>query len=59
MLPRAPIGPARKARGKGILDLFRVLWKRKWLIVLVTFLGTSAAGAYALLATPIYRAQAV
>ena len=41
------------------IDLFRVLWKRKWLIVLVTVLGTGAAGAYALLATPIYRSQAV
>jgi len=42
-----------------LIDLFRVLWKRKWLIVLITVLGTSAAVAFALLSTPIYRAQAV
>ncbi|MDF1555813.1 MAG: Wzz/FepE/Etk N-terminal domain-containing protein [Deferrisomatales bacterium] len=42
-----------------LIDLLRMLWKRKWLIVLVTVLGASAAGAYALRATPLYQARAV
>lgn len=42
-----------------LLDLFLVLKKRWKLIALVVLLGTGAAVAYALLATPIYRAQAV
>jgi uncharacterized protein involved in exopolysaccharide biosynthesis len=42
-----------------LLDLLRVLGRRWFLVCLVTVLGTGAALAYALLATPMYRAQAV
>lgn len=42
-----------------LLDLLAVLRRRWLLIVFVTILGSGAAVAYALLATPIYRAQAV
>lgn len=42
-----------------LLDLLAVLRRRWLLIAVVTLLGTGAAVAYALLATPIYRAQAV
>lgn len=42
-----------------LLDLLAVLRRRWLLIAFVTLLGTGAAVAYALLATPIYRAQAV
>ncbi len=42
-----------------LLDLWRVLMARKWLIVGLTFLATVAALVIALRTTPIYRAEAL
>ncbi|MCF8080931.1 MAG: hypothetical protein K9K88_16750 [Desulfobacterales bacterium] len=42
-----------------LLDLWRVLWKNKWLIVLITVLSTAVALAAALWMTPIYRSEAL
>lgn len=42
-----------------LLDLWRVLWASKVLIVLVTVLSTAVALAAALWMTPIYRAEAL
>lgn len=42
-------------------DLFEFtekLWEQKWLILLITALGTALALAYAMLATPVYQASA-
>lgn len=39
-------------------DLVLKLWARKWLIVLCTALGAAGAVTYALLATPMFRAEA-
>lgn len=40
-------------------ELALKLWARKWLIVLCTVLAAAAALTYAMLATPIFRAEAV
>ena len=40
-----------------LLEYWRILAARKWLIVLITVLFTAAAVAVALLMTPIYRAE--
>lgn len=40
-----------------LIELFRSLWEQKWLILLVTFLVTGAAAAYAFLSKPIYEAR--
>ena len=48
--------------GDGELDflgLLLMLWAHKWIILLVTGLSAGAAVAYAMLATPIYRAEVV
>lgn len=41
-----------------LVELAKALWSQKLIIVAVTFLGTAAALAYALLATPVYEAKA-
>lgn len=40
-----------------LVDMLEGLWRRKLLIVLVTFLVTGVAVAYALLSTPTYQAR--
>ncbi|WP_027896943.1 LPS O-antigen chain length determinant protein WzzB [Zestomonas thermotolerans] len=40
-----------------LIELFHSLWEQKWLILLVTFLVTGAAAAYAFLSKPIYEAR--
>ncbi len=42
-----------------LIDLFRVLVKRKMLIIIVTVLVTLSAIGYALSIPPIYRARAI
>ena len=42
-----------------LLDLWRVIWQGKYLIVAITGVFTLAAVSYALLATEWYRANAV
>jgi len=42
-----------------LLDLWRVLWRNKVLIILITILCTSIALAAALWMTPIYRSEAL
>lgn len=49
-------------RGDDEIDLFELLgglWKQKLLIILTAAIVTGGAGAYALLATPIYEAKVV
>lgn len=38
-------------------DLFRVIWKRLWVIALIAVLSTGAAVGYSLGQTPIYEAS--
>ena len=40
-------------------QLVTTLWDGRWWIIATTFLGSAIAVAYALLATPIYRAEAL
>jgi uncharacterized protein involved in exopolysaccharide biosynthesis len=40
-----------------LLELWNTLWKGKWFIIGFTFICTIIAVAYALLATPIYKAE--
>lgn len=40
-----------------LVDLLRVLLRHKWLIFAITFMCTAGAVAYALVTTPIYRAD--
>ena len=40
-----------------LLELWNNLWEQKWLIAAITTLTTSLGIAYALLATPIYKAE--
>lgn len=40
-----------------LLNLWRALWNRKWLIVAITSLFTTASVVYALTATELYRAH--
>jgi len=42
-----------------LIDIWRILVKRKWVIFLVTAMVTFGAVAYALLATPIYKAETI
>ncbi len=40
-------------------QLAATLWDGRWWIIATTFLGSAIAVAYALLATPVYRAEAL
>ena len=42
-----------------VMDVFRVLRRRKWLIVTIVLIGTLAATLYGLQRTPVYTAQSV
>lgn len=42
-----------------LLGLWRTVWRNKWLVMATGALALGAAIAYALLATPIYRAEVV
>ena len=42
-----------------LLDIFRTLWRGRWLIIAVTFGFVLAGIAYAFLATPVYRSEVV
>ena len=42
-----------------LLDVFRTLWRGRWLIIAVTFGFVLAGIAYAFLATPVYRSEVV
>lgn len=43
---------------KGLTDYLRILFRRKWAIVIVFFLGVLVAWAYAKNLTPVYRSSA-
>ncbi|MCZ8371084.1 MAG: polysaccharide biosynthesis tyrosine autokinase [Porphyrobacter sp.] len=45
--------------GISIMDIFGVLWARKWWVLLAGLIGLLAALAYSLSQTPMYRATAV
>lgn len=42
-----------------LMEIMRVLFDSKWLIISVTLISTFLAGLYAFTATPIYRAEAI
>ena len=52
-----PIPPVFEEDEIKFADLWRILMRYKWPVMLVTLLVTGAAITYALLATPIYRAD--
>ncbi|OCH97573.1 hypothetical protein A8135_13850 [Legionella jamestowniensis] len=41
-----------------LVDLFRTIWKRKWLVLLVTFICIFFGALYAFLKTPIFEVKA-
>lgn len=48
---------ATGADGLGLEAIFLALWRSRWWIILASVLGAAAFGAYAFLATPVYRAE--
>jgi capsular exopolysaccharide synthesis family protein len=57
----APLEPAPAADSGTIdvMDVVRVLRRRKWLVVTIVLVGTLAATLYGLQRTPVYTAQSV
>lgn len=42
-----------------LMDYINVLWKRKWLIIIPTFILVVLAGVYSFLQTPVWRVEAL
>ena len=61
MSSQVPVKPAVSDTGSEVdlLRLIRLLWRRKLVVIVAMVVCGIAAVAYALLATPIYRAEAV
>jgi uncharacterized protein involved in exopolysaccharide biosynthesis len=51
--------PESSPQGIDLVDLWRTLFAQKWLVIVVASVFVCTAVAYALLATPIYRAEVV